>query len=112
MSTVGSGEIANISMYMNRNQKPSFRRIIKENRIIAYSDAGSETTLYQKCRSSERTLQAYNTKLLVKQRVNQVLLVWSGKEHTTGVRKGSELYKKTLSDSSLGTLEATEVAGI
>lgn len=85
---------------------------LKENRIRAYSDAGSETTLYQKCISSERTLQAYNTKLLVKQRVNQVLLVWSGKEQTAGVRKGSELYKKTLSDSSLGTLEATEVAGI
>lgn len=48
----------------------------------------------------------------MKQRVNQVLLVWSGKEQTTGVRKGSELYNRTLSDSSLGTLEATEVAGI
>jgi hypothetical protein len=45
VSTIGSGEIANIFMYMNRNQKPSFRRIIKENRIRAYTDAGSETTL-------------------------------------------------------------------
>jgi len=40
-----------------------------------------------------------------------LLLVCSGKEETTGVRKGSELYKKPLSHSSLGILEATKVAG-